>query len=209
MDVFICIPIFIHYLIVSFVYSFVVFEICIFVYWFSSLDTIFSPSYSKAMTNKLLAVSVVVLFFIAAFVGSIFYFSRKPTTYNLQPATSSIHVPEPNEQPRELGIAIPSTAQELTPGSKNKTRVFVLLADKNSFSANKIIVYEGDVTRIRYTAVDRAYDFSLPQFGLKQEVQKDETKTIEFQALSVGNFPYLCESCKNEGTKGTLIVVAK
>ena len=170
------------------------------------------------MTNKLLVVVVVVLFFIAIFAGAIFYFSRLPRRSpeqsrkgeGGQPTTNDqIRVPDPNEQPRESGIAIPSTVQELTPGSKNKTRVFVLLADKNSFLQNKIIVYEGDVIRIRFTAQDHSYDLSFPAFGLKQEAQKNETKTLEFQALSAGTFPYLCQICGNDKTKGTLIVVAK
>lgn len=162
------------------------------------------------MTNKLLVVTVVVLFAIALFLGSFLYFSARPhfKTNTLSPPTK-MHVPEPNEISNEKGLTVPATARPVSPGLHNKIRTFVLTADKNSFLENKLIVYEGDVVQIRFTATDHIYDISFPELGLKQEVNAGETKLLEFQAMVAGNFPFLCESCKNENTKGTLVVVPK
>lgn len=123
---------------------------------------------------------------------------------------SSIHVPEPNEKTDQPGLAVPRSAQESFPGSKNKMRSFEILAEKTSFSINKIIVNQNDIVRIQFTALDKNYDLTLPALGISQKVQKGERKTVEFQAIADGTFDFSCRSCGgNNAMKGILIVVPK
>jgi heme/copper-type cytochrome/quinol oxidase subunit 2 len=158
------------------------------------------------MTKKLLMVVGIFVVLASAFFFSVYYFLKiKPSTINY--LLSTIHVPEPNETPAEKGIAIPQTSTQLINTATGKTRTYALEANKNTFSIKKIIANQGDILRINLTATDRVYDLTLPAFGLTQRANKGETKLMEFQAVSSGEFQFLCESCKNESTKGILQVL--
>src|SRR3989338_8145779 len=122
-----------------------------------------------------------------------------------------IYIQEPNDKTADSGLAVPRSAQESSPGSKNKMRSFEILAEKTAFSINKIIVNQNDIVRIQFTALDKNYDLSFPTLGISQKAQKGERKTVEFQAIADGTFVFSCLSCdgSKESMKGVLIVVPK
>ena len=101
--------------------------------------------------------------------------------------------------------------QELATENKNKVLGFNLSIANNTYSSNKILANEGDIIRITLTSLDNKADFTLPALGIKQEVNRGESKKIEFQAVSAGNFQFFCESClpENDNSKGVLVVAAK
>lgn len=160
-------------------------------------------------------VFISVIIAIALFLSVLFittYQNPPPLIDNMADLSQfSIHVPEPNEKTGESGLAVPRSAQESFPGSKNKMRSFDITAEKTAFSINKIIVNQNDIVRIQFTALDKNYDLTLPALGISQKVQKGERKTVEFQAIADGTFVFSCLSCdgSKESMKGVLIVVPK
>ncbi len=159
-------------------------------------------------------VFVSVIIAIALFLAVIFITaSQNPSQYidNMVDKTRIPYVPEPNDKTADSGLAVPRSAQESSPGGKNKMRSFEILAEKTAFSINKIIVNQNDIVRIQFTALDKNYDLSFPALGISQKAQKGERKTVEFQAIADGTFVFSCLTCdgSKESTKGVLIVVPK
>lgn len=116
-------------------------------------------------------------------------------------------VPEPNAASVDQETAVPSSVVESAPGTSSQIRTFSLSAQNSRLSKEKIIVYQGDIVHIRFSAHDDdRYDFAIPAFGLRQEAAKGETRIVEFQAVSQGSFPIICSQCK---TEGELVVVPK
>lgn len=163
------------------------------------------------MERKLeLTLTIVVILLVIA--SAIFYlFSKNPTSFTDLfkkqqdkhiTITKDTHVPEPGETASESGVAMPKAAQKMANDSKKKIRSFDVIADKNSFSVEKIIVYEDDVVKINFTAKDKTYDFSIPDFGIKQSAKKGETKLVEFQAVRVGSFIF-----ESKPVQGAILVV--
>lgn len=160
----------------------------------------------KAFSFTLVLLSSLLIFIFVLFL-SFLYLRRRSTTHNPQP-TTYIHIPEPNESPTENGLAVPLASFKTLPGAESKVRTFEITAQKNAFSSQKIIVGEGDIVKIRFTALDNQYDLFFPALGVKTQAKKGETKFIEFQAVSSGSFEFLCETCGPK-TKGTLLVAAR
>lgn len=161
--------------------------------------------HKSRFTYKLLTATTLLILFV------LFLFSFSPIkkfTYNLQPTTHNYsRVPEPNDRSFDKNIAVPQAAYVPATGATSKTRIFSVNAEDSSLSEEKIIVYEGDIVRIQFSASDDDwYDFIIPNLGIRQEARRGETKIVEFQTTSTGSFDFTCSKCK---TKGTLVVVPK
>ena len=126
-------------------------------------------------------------------------------TYN------TVSAPPPIDASKYKNIATPVFVQESAQESKNKVLGFNLSIANNTYSSNKILANEGDIIRITLTSLDNKADFTLPALGIKREAARRESKRIEFQAVSAGNFQFFCESClpEDDNSKGLLMVVAK
>lgn len=156
--------------------------------------------------SLILLISLIALFLL--------FFSRtQPTTYNLQPTThnsqllNNLPVPEVGSHLDDKNIAVPLAAVESTPGAKTKIRQFNLQANKSAFQPNIILAYLGDIVRVNLRAVDNKYDFTIPGLNIAQTVQMGETRSMEFQVTSTGNFNIICSSCSQpQKPRGYLVV---
>lgn len=117
-----------------------------------------------------------------------------------------IKVPEMGEEVGK-GVAAPEAVASASVNGNNKYRIFSIAADKNAFSPDTIIVNVGDVVHINFTAVDKTYDLTIPDYGMKQTVYKGETKVLEFQTVNAGKFMFYCDLCGglNSEVKGYVI----
>lgn len=108
-----------------------------------------------------------------------------------------IKVPEEGEALTEAqkDIAVPEVVTSAAPGVSAKFRKFTIKAEGDKFSPSKVIVNKGDTVHIDFTAVDKEYDITFPDYGMKQTAPKDQTKILEFQAVAEGQFLYYCDSC--------------
>ena len=122
-------------------------------------------------------------------------------------APKNVKIPELGEKPAE-GVAAPISVAPAAPGVSAKLRRFEIKAENGVYNPSTIIVKKGDSIDIKFTAVDKTYDFTLPDYGIKAVAQKGETKLLGFQAVNDGKFTYYCSVCGglNSKTKGYIIV---
>jgi plastocyanin len=108
-------------------------------------------------------------------------------------------------------FAIPTVSIPAAPGADSSLRVFDIKADKDEFSPSTVAAYSGDTVHINFTAVDKTYDITFPDYGMKQTANKGQTKVLEFQANATGKFTYYCDSCGGlkSSAKGYIIVAEK
>jgi len=113
--------------------------------------------------------------------------------------TTKEEVPEEIEVP-EMGatntpseVAVPETVAEAAPGVKAKFRRFEIKAEKGIYTPSIVVINKGDTVHIDFTAVDKKYDFVIPDYGLRQVADAGQTKIIEFQAIEKGKFLFYSE----------------
>jgi hypothetical protein len=109
-------------------------------------------------------------------------------------------------------VAVPDALTNLTPGGAIQKRSFDdLLIDNDKFDPDTIVVHQGDTLRLNFTAVDKDYDFTQPDYFLSYPIPKGQKKMIPFQATIAGKFTFYCEKCGGpaRGPVGYLEVLAK
>lgn len=116
-------------------------------------------------------------------------------------------VPERGEKLSENN-SVPIEVSSSSPKSSFNYRFFEIRGEKNMVFPQEIIVYQNDIVNLKLSAIDGDYDFTIPAYGIFTKVTKGDIKTIEFQAINVGKFPFLCELCLKK-VQGYLIVVPK
>jgi len=122
-----------------------------------------------------------------------------------------IKVPEMGEQLSEAErkvIAVPTVVTEAAPGVEAKFRSFDIKAEGGKFEPSRIIGRVGDTIHVNFTAVDKEYDIYFPSYDMKQTAKAGQTKALEFNAVTSGNFTYYCQLCGgSESTaKGNIII---
>jgi len=141
---------------------------------------------------------------------------RSNDSVQVQPSKSSfqmeellelkrIKVPEPGEKPESVEVAIPKISVEAVPGVGSKFRSFNITADNDKYLPSKIIVNKNDIVHIDFTAKDKTYDLTIPDYSLSQTAAANEIKVIEFQAIKAGRFKFYCKTCQAK-VEGILIV---
>lgn len=123
---------------------------------------------------------------------------------------SNVKVPELNDE-ASPDVAQPTVVSPAAPGVESRYRSFNISADRNKFNPSTIIVNTGDTVHINFTAVDKTYDFTIPDYGLKQTATGGQTKVVEFQALNDGKYTFYCERCGglDSNVIGYIIVIDK
>lgn len=171
-----------------------------------------SKNKKKVLTIVGIALAVVVVVVILVLVGpGSKSGSRQAGDANkgltMSDVPEGIKVPEMGEEVAQ-GVAVPEAVAAASVNGNNKYRIFSVAADKDAFSPDTIIVNVGDVVHINFTAVDKAYDLTIPDYGMKQTVNKGETKALEFQTVAAGKFMFYCDLCGglNSEVKGYVIV---
>ncbi|MDP1629601.1 MAG: cupredoxin domain-containing protein [bacterium] len=109
-------------------------------------------------------------------------------------APANVEVPEMGEETEE-GVAAPEGVAPVSAGGSSKYRIFSIKAEKGVYSPETIIVNKNDVIHIKFTAIDKTYDLTIPDFNMKQTAAKGETKPLEFQATTEGKFAFYCDLC--------------
>lgn len=138
--------------------------------------------------GKIIAIIVVV-----AAVGGYFLMKKSPS-----PAMESV----PSKQ----------TEQSMTKEIDGPLREFSMTAYYDAqgkwFSLKDIAVKKGDHVRIKVTNTAGMHDFTLDEFGVKQELPLNQEVVIDFVADQVGSFQYYCSKPGHRaaGQWGTLTV---
>lgn len=124
---------------------------------------------------------------------------------------SDTKIPELGATDVAAGVAVPTNVTAAAPGVDAKFRGFTVNIEGDKFSPETIIVKQGDTTSIKFTSVDKAYDFTQPDYGLFTSIPKGVTKLVEFGGVNPGKYTYYCKSCggPEKGPVGYIVVVPK
>ena len=127
-----------------------------------------------------------------------------------QPAPATVVVPD-KETEVPAYVAKPKSVSPAALGVEAKLRIFEITATATVFTPDTVVVNQGDVVRIKVTALDGDYDLDQPDYGFSQSIRNGEVKPLEFQASAAGVFKFFCPSCggPTKGPLGSLIVVPK
>lgn len=133
------------------------------------------------------------------------------STPTRQAVAPDIPVPEigsPNVPPN---VAVPKTVADAAPKAEAKFRVFDLKFANGAVEPETVIVREGDTIRLNLLAVDRAYDFTQPDYGFNLELPKGTPKVLEFAGVQTGKFLFYCKQCggPDKGPLGYILVAPK
>ncbi|MBU0727730.1 cupredoxin domain-containing protein [Patescibacteria group bacterium] len=88
-------------------------------------------------------------------------------------------------------------------------QTFVMTAEKYKFTPSTITVNEGDLVELTISSTDVEHGFSLPDFGVKEDLPVGKAVTVIFTADKKGTFEFRCSVLCGSGhgdMKGTLIV---
>ncbi len=118
---------------------------------------------------------------------------QQSATYATIPAGTAVVAQ--NATGTAANIAVPKVVIPAAPGVSASLRVFDISGNGGVFTPSTVTAYVGDTVHINFTAVDKAYDITFPDYNMKQTAQKGETKVLEFQATNAGKFTYYCDSC--------------
>lgn len=122
-----------------------------------------------------------------------------------------ITVPDANtilrEEEKEI-IAIPEVVVSASNHNDSQRRVFEVNLNNNTFIPANIIVRQNDLVRIRLNAIDKDYDVVVPDYGLSLDIKADTNRTLSFQAVKSGVFPYFCPNCGglDSSAQGLIII---
>ena len=176
---------------------------------------------SRKNVGILVAVLVVILIFIIVFSShktpggnSIFYQGQNqgasaPGPVTREAAPTNVTVPNANATSTPADVAVPQSVTPAHAGGSADLRVFSLRADGGAFTPNTVIIKKGDTVHINITAVDRAYDFTQPDYGFNAiKIAKGSTVDIPFDGTAAGKFTFYCSSCggPTQGPVGYIII---
>jgi len=177
--------------------------------------------------KKIFAVVIAGLVLVAAAVLLVIGLSSKPSTppapsaesptnqpppVTREPLTDkNIAIPEKGDTNQPADVAVPGQTGPASPKGDSSFRGYTLQAAGGKFMPSEFIFKQGDIVRIDFTAADRSYDFTQPDYGIHVAVNKGETKTIEFQASASGKYTFYCDSCSDITPRpvGILTIVPK
>lgn len=111
--------------------------------------------------------------------------------------------------PTPENVAPVERKQPSTSDSQIDRGEFRIRIENDMFVPDTVIVYEKEIVRIYFTAVDKDYDFTQPDYGLRGPLPMGQEKAVEFQGVSAGKFMFYCSACggPEEGPIGYVIVV--
>jgi|GEM_PF-909755 cytochrome c oxidase subunit 2 len=102
-----------------------------------------------------------------------------------------------------------STENQETMPSSSETKEFMITAEQFKFTPKTITVTKGDKVKLTVTSLDVSHGLKIPEFDVNVQVEKDETKSVEFVADKAGTFTFSCSVVCGSGhgdMQGTLIV---
>lgn len=90
-----------------------------------------------------------------------------------------------------------------------ETKSFTMTASQFEFSPSTITVNQGDTVVLTITSSDVTHGFSLPEFGVSENLEPGQTVSVQFVADKKGTFTFSCSVFCGSGhssMKGTLKV---
>ncbi|MBM3257602.1 MAG: hypothetical protein FJY98_04820 [Candidatus Liptonbacteria bacterium] len=118
-----------------------------------------------------------------------------------------IATPEQNATTSRKDVAVPTIVVDTGPSS---FRHFDITASGNKFNPAILVVNEGDVIDLGFTAEGKAYDIFFPDFGVYKAAKAGETVKLQFQGYPFGSYKFNCkEACGGATVEGKLIVNKK
>ncbi len=109
-------------------------------------------------------------------------------------------------------VAAPENVASFVPDTATKDRTFSISAQNNRFTPSEIILNKGDNLNLNFTAVDKDYDFVMPDFGYRPGaivIKKGTTKKITFQVTDSGKFKFYCALCGGPASGPIGYIIAK
>lgn len=82
-------------------------------------------------------------------------------------------------------------------------------AKQFQFIPNPIKVRLGEKVRLRIKSIDVTHGFSLPDFGINENLEPGKEVIVELTADKKGSFPFLCSvycGSGHSGMRGTLVI---
>ncbi len=168
------------------------------------------------MSKKTYLILIVGVFVVVAVIAGVFIYNAKKSNLPAQTTgtigtqagqgqvqqsltktnvPANITVPDVGAKPVSADVAVPTSVAAAAPGVSAKLRTFNIQASNDLYNPSTVIVKVGDTVHINFTAVDKTYDITFPDYGMKQTATKGQTKILEFQAVSQGKFTYYCDLC--------------
>lgn len=124
---------------------------------------------------------------------------------------TKITVPDTNtilrEEEKEI-IAIPEVVVSASDYNDSQRRGFEIDLNNNTFTPKNVIARKNDLVRIKLSAIDKDYDVVVPDYRLSLDIKQNTTRTLSFQAVKGGIFPYFCPSCGglDSSAQGLIII---
>ena len=124
-----------------------------------------------------------------------------PQSTTVAPVPANVVVPNEGDKNVASGVAAPQIQTAAHPsGGSASYRQFPISAGNDAanndvFTPATVIVNKGDIIDLEITAVNHDYDFTQPDFGLKQIIAKGTTKRVQFSSVMTGKFTFYCTSC--------------
>lgn len=115
----------------------------------------------------------------------------------------AIATPEVGATDVPSGVAVPQNVVETGPSS---FRQFNIEGNGGDFVPSTIVVNEGDVIDINFTAVDDEYNVYFPDFGISKTFARGQSGKIQFQGYPFGEYRFYCKDVCSGTVEGKLIV---
>lgn len=151
-----------------------------------------------------LSVGAVILFLTGAGCNN----STTVTPETSAPAASvSVSSTAPNAPVLEAKIKFRATKN--TASSAASVKSFNLTAKSWEFSPSVITVNKGDTVKLTITSLDEVHGFTLPDFGIRVNLEPGKATPVEFVASQTGAFTFFCSVFCGDGhsaMRGQLIV---
>lgn len=133
---------------------------------------------------------------------------KKEEFSSWRPAPKNVVVPEANSS-APADVAKPLSVTPAAPGSSSSQRDFDISIAHDKFIPDKIIAKLKDNIVISFTATDKDYYFTQPDYGFNELIKKGTTKKVGLGLTATGDFLFYCSACggPEKGPVGHLIVV--
>ncbi|MFA5871053.1 MAG: cupredoxin domain-containing protein [Candidatus Paceibacterota bacterium] len=118
----------------------------------------------------------------------------------------TIKTPEVGASTTPKDVAVPTNVLETGPSA---FRQFEMKGEGGKYVPSTLVVNEGDVIDINFTAVDAKYNVFFPDFGVYRTIEKGASMKIQFQGYPFGKYGFYCKDICGKDVVGTLIVNKK
>ena len=154
----------------------------------------------KAQVGIVVGIAVIVL----VLVGGFFLFNVGSNSSS-NSVEGIVVVEKSSSQDINIQKEEPSSETEEVPEIKE----FNIIAKRWDFSPSTITVNEGDTVILNIESIDVTHGFTLPTFGVSEQLVSGNTVKVEFIADKKGTFSFFCNVFCGSGhssMKGTLVV---